>query len=105
MLRLEHLALRQTFNRRLILTAALIAVSQFNFGFDQQGFASTQAMDAFAGQFGVWNTKKQTYVLPTVGYHSLTASTIPHLVEVLESSNESCLPGLIAYRYLLGQLD
>ncbi|KEF58109.1 uncharacterized protein A1O9_06032 [Exophiala aquamarina CBS 119918] len=66
MLGFEHLALRETFNRRLTLSALLIAVSQFNFGFDQQGFAATQSMDAFDKQFGVWDVKKKTYVLPTV---------------------------------------
>lgn len=66
MLGIEHLALRESFNRRLTLTALLIAVSQFNFGFDQQGFASTQSMNAFDKQFGQYNAKKHTYVLPTV---------------------------------------
>jgi MFS transporter, SP family, sugar:H+ symporter len=43
----KHLALRQTFNKRLALAVTLIAISQFNFGFDQQGYSATQAMDAF----------------------------------------------------------
>ncbi|KIX06960.1 uncharacterized protein Z518_04936 [Rhinocladiella mackenziei CBS 650.93] len=43
-----------------------LSVSQFNFGFDQQGFAATQAMDAFDRQFGKYNSKKGTYELPTV---------------------------------------
>ena len=51
MLGFGHLALRESFNTRLTLTVLLITISQFNFGFDQQGFASTQAMDAFAAQF------------------------------------------------------
>ncbi|KAJ9639278.1 hypothetical protein H2204_003889 [Knufia peltigerae] len=66
MLGVKHLALRESFNLRLTLTALLIAVSQFNFGFDQQGFASTQSMNAFDKQFGRYNAKKHTYELPTV---------------------------------------
>ncbi|KAL1904345.1 hypothetical protein Sste5344_009963 [Sporothrix stenoceras] len=62
----QHLSLRASFNTRLTLTVLLIAVSQFNFGFDQQGFSSTQAMDAFAKQFGKYNEAKGTYALPTV---------------------------------------
>jgi hypothetical protein len=51
------------FNRRLALSCVLIAVSTFNYGFDNQAFATTQAMDAFDKQFGVWNEKTGTYVL------------------------------------------
>lgn len=66
MLGLSHLALSDTFNRQLILTVLLIAISQFNFGFDQQGFSSTQAMDAFERQFGEWDAKKRQWYLPTI---------------------------------------
>ena len=59
-----RLPLRQNFNRTLSLTVLLIAISQFNFGFDQQSFAATQAMDAFEKQFGVWSEKDQDWVLP-----------------------------------------
>ncbi|KAF6834706.1 vegetative cell wall protein gp1 [Colletotrichum plurivorum] len=58
-----HLSLRQTFNRSLLSTIMLIAVSQFNFGFDQQGFNTTQAMDAFERQFGWYDFKKKVYYL------------------------------------------
>ncbi|KAK1625733.1 general substrate transporter [Colletotrichum phormii] len=58
-----HLKLRQSFNRSLTSTILLIAVSQFNFGFDQQGFNSTQAMDAFERQFGWYNAKTKAYYL------------------------------------------
>ncbi|KAI8233091.1 hypothetical protein K4K54_010974 [Colletotrichum sp. SAR 10_86] len=58
-----HLKLRKTFNRSLFTTVMLIAVSQFNFGFDQQGFNSTQAMDAFERQFGWYNPQKKVYYL------------------------------------------
>lgn len=61
-----HLALRESFNKKLTLTVLLITVSQFNFGFDQQGFAATQAMDAFAKQFGVFDPDTKTRVLEPV---------------------------------------
>ncbi|KAM0257773.1 hypothetical protein ACHAPA_011569 [Fusarium lateritium] len=51
------------FNQRLALSCVLIAVSTFNYGFDNQAFATTQAMDAFDKQFGVWNEKTGKYVL------------------------------------------
>ncbi|KAF4966850.1 hypothetical protein FSARC_5529 [Fusarium sarcochroum] len=51
------------FNRRLALSCMLIAVSTFNYGFDNQAFATTQAMDSFDKQFGVWNAEKKAYVL------------------------------------------
>jgi hypothetical protein len=63
---LGHLALRESFNKTLTLTILLIAFSQFNFGFDQQGFASTQAMDAFDRQFGEFDPEKKKWYLPTV---------------------------------------
>jgi len=62
----KHLALRETFNRRLTLAILLITFSQFNFGFDQQGFAATQAMDSFAKQFGEYNPEAKKYFLPPV---------------------------------------
>jgi len=61
-----QLALRKSFNTKLTLTVLLIAVSQFNFGFDQQGFSSTQAMTAFATQFGTYNAATHNYTLSTV---------------------------------------
>lgn len=61
-----HLALRETFNKRLTLAVLLIMFSQFNFGFDQQGFAASQAMDPFAKQFGKWDPEKEEWYLPSV---------------------------------------
>ncbi|KAF9874435.1 vegetative cell wall protein gp1 [Colletotrichum karsti] len=58
-----HLSLRQSFNKTLFSTIMLIAVSQFNFGFDQQGFNTTQAMNAFERQFGWYNPTKNIYYL------------------------------------------
>lgn len=63
MLGFGHLALRQSFNTKLTLTVLLITFSQFNFGFDQQGFSATQAMNAFQKQFGVYSAKSKTYSL------------------------------------------
>lgn len=51
------------FNRDLGLAVALIAFSTFNYGFDNQAYASTQAMDAFARQFGVWHEPTGAYRL------------------------------------------
>jgi hypothetical protein len=62
----QHLRLRETFNRQLTLSILLITFSQFNFGFDQQGFAATQAMNSFAKQFGEYDLTKNVYYLPTV---------------------------------------
>lgn len=37
----KHLALRETSNTRLAMGILLITFSQFNFGFDQQGFSAS----------------------------------------------------------------
>ena len=49
---------RRLFNKTLALSVSLIAVSQFNFGFDQTAYSTTQAMDAFEHQFGIYNPKE-----------------------------------------------
>lgn len=59
------MAITQHFNRTLFLSVVLIAVSQFNYGFDNQAFAQTQAMDAFDQQFGEYDASTGTYALPT----------------------------------------
>lgn len=51
------------FNTRLALACAVIAVSTFNYGFDNQAFSTTQAMDAFDRQFGVLDPKTKKYIL------------------------------------------
>ena len=43
------------FNRRLLLVCSLIALSSFNYSFDNQGFSTTEAMNAFDKQFGVFS--------------------------------------------------
>lgn len=66
MIGFKHLALRQTFNKRLTLAILLIAVSQFNFGFDTQGYSATMAMEPFIRQFGRYNEDTQEWELPPV---------------------------------------
>ncbi|PKS08488.1 hypothetical protein jhhlp_004872 [Lomentospora prolificans] len=51
------------FNRSLGLACALIAFSTCNYGFDNQAFATTQAMDSFERQFGVLDEVTGKYVL------------------------------------------
>ncbi|KAI8648965.1 MFS domain-containing protein [Fusarium keratoplasticum] len=52
---LEH------FNRHLALAFSAIAVSTFNYGFDNTAYNNTQAMDAFQRQFGDWSEAAGTY--------------------------------------------
>ena len=51
------------FTPRLTAAVSLIALSSLNYGFDNQGFSAAQAMEPFAKQFGVYDSKKQTYEL------------------------------------------
>jgi SP family sugar:H+ symporter-like MFS transporter len=51
------------FNKQLILSCTLIALSSFNYAFDNQGYATTQAMDAFIRQFGDYNPTTKKYAL------------------------------------------
>lgn len=53
------------FNRPLLLSVLLIAVSSFNYGFDNQAFATTQAMEPFQRHFGEYNAATGVYNLPT----------------------------------------
>lgn len=64
---MSHLvAVKNAFNARLLLSCSLIAFSQMNFGFDSTAFQATQAMDAFAETFGVYNaTTKKWYLEST----------------------------------------
>ena len=59
------LSITKYFNRRLFLSVLLIAVSQFNYGFDNQAFAQTQAMNAFTRQFGTFDAETKKYALQT----------------------------------------
>ncbi|KAH7345836.1 putative sugar transporter [Pyrenochaeta sp. MPI-SDFR-AT-0127] len=51
------------FNRRLGLGCLLIAFSSFNYGFDNQAFATSQAMNSFTKNFGVLNSATGKYAL------------------------------------------
>lgn len=52
------------FNRTLALSCALIALSQMNYGFDNQAFSTTQSMTAFTREFGLYNPKTKQYAIP-----------------------------------------
>ena len=54
----------QHFNKSLTLACMLIAVSTFNYGFNNAGFNTTQAMDGFQQQFGRYNSTTGKYFLP-----------------------------------------
>ena len=47
----------QYFTKQLALACGLVAISTFNYAFDQQGFNSTQAMEYFNRSFGYYNTE------------------------------------------------
>ncbi|KXH68696.1 sugar transporter [Colletotrichum salicis] len=58
-------SITQHFNKRLFASVFLITVSQFNYGFDNQAFTSTQAMDAFERQFGEYDNATRQWKIPT----------------------------------------
>lgn len=62
---MSNKSIHSYFNRQLSLACILIAVSTFNYGFDNQAFATTQAMDSFTRQFGVYDDKTKKYTLET----------------------------------------
>lgn len=51
------------FNPTLLRACCLIAISQFNFGFDQTAFSTTQAMFAFDKKFGKYNPEKDEWAI------------------------------------------
>jgi MFS transporter, SP family, sugar:H+ symporter len=53
------------FNRVLTWAMTLVAVSTFNYGFDNQAFSTGQAMNALLKEFGEHNDVKKTWALPT----------------------------------------
>ncbi|ODQ73395.1 hypothetical protein LIPSTDRAFT_104968 [Lipomyces starkeyi NRRL Y-11557] len=55
---------RKHFNWRMAMSCLLIMVSTMNYGFDNSGFSTTQAMNAFQRQFGEINPKTGKYYLP-----------------------------------------
>ncbi len=65
------------FTRQLALACGLVAISTFNYAFDQQGFNSTQAMDSFNKTFGYYDPKLKAYTL-----HAYYLSLLNSLVYV-----------------------
>lgn len=65
----------QYFTKHLARACGLVAISTFNYAFDQQGFNSTQAMDPFNKAFGHYDAGKGRYVLPAY-YLSLLNSLV-----------------------------
>lgn len=57
--------IRNTFNLPLTFTISVICISQIAYGFETQGYAAIQSLDAFASQFGVWEPTLQAYYLPS----------------------------------------
>ena len=53
------------FNPRLAGAVGLIALSTMNYGFDNQGIATSQAMESYKKQFGVHNPRTDTWAIPT----------------------------------------
>lgn len=58
--------IRGTFNLTLTCTVTAICVSQIAYGFETQGYASIQALSAFARQFGEWDPELGIHYLPSV---------------------------------------
>ncbi|KAH8891232.1 general substrate transporter [Thozetella sp. PMI_491] len=56
---------RKYFNKRLAFATTLVALSSFNYGFDNQGYATTQAMTPFQRQFGWYDETTKSYYLET----------------------------------------
>lgn len=53
--------IRRQFNLTLGLTFLLLVSSSFTWGFDNQGYATIQAMDSFLKQFGDQDPKTGVY--------------------------------------------
>ncbi|TDZ30280.1 MFS transporter fmqE [Colletotrichum spinosum] len=58
------------FNRTLAAAFTVVAISTFNYGFDNAGYSTTQAMDAFQRQFGDEDPATGKWKIPT-GWLSL----------------------------------
>lgn len=59
----NHLA--RHFNPRLAGAVGLISLSTLNYGFDNQGIATSQAMESYKRQFGVYSAETDTWAIPT----------------------------------------
>ena len=69
----------QYFTKHLALACGLVAISTFNYAFDQQGFNSTQAMEYFNRSFGYLNKDVDP---PTWMLHPYYLSLLNSLVYV-----------------------
>ena len=58
-------AIPRLFNKTLFLSVGLIAISQFNFRFNQTAYSTTQAMDSFEKQFGYFDKETGEYDIST----------------------------------------
>lgn len=56
---------KNQFNKTLGSSCFLLFRSSFSHGFDNQGFATIQATDAFIEQFGEYNSNSQAYSIST----------------------------------------
>ncbi|KAF4448421.1 sugar transporter, partial [Fusarium albosuccineum] len=73
----QFFSIGKTFNKRLTFSVALIAISQFNFGFDQQAYSTTQAMDHFERQFGSYDEEEGHWTIPP--YELSLLNSLPYL--------------------------
>lgn len=55
---------RTQFNRVLALSCLLLISSSFSHGFDNQGFATIQAMNPFVEQFGEYQASSKSHAIP-----------------------------------------
>ena len=60
-----HNHLTRHFTPRLAGAVGLISISTLNYGFDNQGIATSQAMSSYKKQFGVYNPVTKTWAIPT----------------------------------------
>lgn len=73
----QLLSLRSKFNQTLSFSIAIIAISQFNFGFDQQAYSTTQAMDHFEKQFGSYVEEDDDWTIRP--YELSLLNSLPYL--------------------------
>lgn len=58
--------LKESFNLTMTLSSLLLICSSFSHGFDNQGFATIQAMDSFIEKFGQYDAQTGVYAIPPV---------------------------------------
>ncbi|RDW91886.1 hypothetical protein BP5796_01280 [Coleophoma crateriformis] len=65
MVAVNELPFLKYFTRNLLIASFLIGISVFNYGFDQTGYSTIQAMDPFINRFGTYDSKTQAMVITT----------------------------------------